>query len=125
MLKIYRCDKCGNVVAELHHGGGVLACCGQPMTLLEANTTEAAQEKHVPAVTVDGAVVTVKVGSVEHPMTPEHFITTIALETDGSVLLKELTPDDKPEAVFTVPAGEKAVAAYEYCTLHGLWKAEL
>ena len=125
MLKIYRCDKCGNVVAELHHGGGVLACCGQPMTLLEANTTDAAQEKHVPVVKVEGDKVTVSVGEVTHPMLEAHSILWIILETEQGFQKKDLKPGQAPEAVFAVAPGDKPVAAYEYCNLHGLWKKDI
>lgn len=114
------------MVFMAHTGHCDPSCCGKPMELLEPNTVDAAQEKHVPVATVDGSVVTVKVGSVEHPMTEEHFISMIMLETDkGSLQVRYLTPEDKPEAQFAVAPGEKPVAAYEYCTLHGLWKVDV
>ena len=87
-----------------------------------ANTTDAAYEKHVPQISVDGDKVTVKVGSVEHPSLPEHYIEFILLETKSGIQTRWLKPGDKPEAVFTV--SEPVAAAYEYCNLHGLWKAE-
>lgn len=95
------------------------------MTLLEPNTEDAAGEKHVPAVTVDGDKVSVKVGSVEHPMTEVHYIASILLETDRSLQVKWMKYTEKPEAEFVVAPGEKPVAVYEYCTLHGLWKADV
>jgi len=101
------------------------ACCGQPMELLNPNTTDAATEKHVPVVTVDGNKVTVNVGSAEHPMMEEHHISFIILETDKGVQRKDLDPAGKPEAEFVLLDGEKPVAAYEYCNLHGFWMAEL
>ncbi len=125
MLKMYRCKHCGNIVIMAYNGGGQLVCCGEPMELLEANTFDAAAEKHVPVATVDGNTVTVKVGSVEHPMTEEHYIGSILLECTGSLQTRFLKYTDKPEATFTVAPGEKPVAVYEYCTLHGLWKADL
>ena len=125
MLKLFKCSKCGTVVVMGHKGHCDPSCCGQPMDLLEAKTVDAAKEKHVPAVTVNGSVIEVKVGSVEHPMTDVHFITNIILETDKALHMAYLTPEDKPEAVFAVAEGETPAAVYEYCTLHGLWKAEL
>ena len=89
---------------------------------LVANTTDAAQEKHVPVITQKDNTVTVNVGSVEHPMLPEHFIGWVLLETECGFQIHYLKPGMKPEAVFEV--NEKVVAAYEYCNLHGLWKAE-
>ncbi len=88
-----------------------------------ANTTDGAFEKHVPMIEVAGDMVTVKVGSVEHPSLPEHYIEWILLVTEGGFQIRHLKPGMKPEAVFK--ALEKPVAAYEYCNLHGLWKAEV
>ena len=90
---------------------------------LVPNTTDAAGEKHVPVVTVDGDKVTVTVGSVEHPMLPAHFIQWILLETATGWQKKKLAPEVKPSATFIVDS--KVIAAYEYCNLHGLWKSEL
>ena len=89
---------------------------------LTANTTDGAYEKHVPVIEQDGDTVTVKVGSVEHPSLPAHYIEWILLETEQGFQIHYLKPDMKPEAVFKV--NEKPVAAYEYCNLHGLWMAK-
>lgn len=125
MLKIYKCNHCGNIVEVVNDAQVVPVCCGEPMKELKANTTDAAQEKHVPEVTVEGNLVKVKVGSVEHPMTEEHHIAFIYLETENGLARKDLNHTGVPEAVFALAEGEKAVAAYEYCNLHGLWKKEL
>ena len=125
MKKFYRCDHCGIIVGIVEEGGGTLVCCGEPMRALEANTTDAAQEKHVPVVEVNGNTVTVCVGSVLHPMLEEHHIAWIALETNQGMQRKELLHTGEPKAVFALAEAEKAVAAYEYCNLHGLWKKEL
>ena len=98
-------------------------CCGQKMTELTANTTDAAHEKHVPVVEQNGDTVKVAVGSVEHPMLEKHFIQWVCLETEKGSQIKYLKPDAKPEAVFTLN-DDKLIAVYEYCNLHGLWKAE-
>lgn len=98
-------------------------CCGQKMTELVPGTTDAAVEKHVPVIQADGSQVTVTVGSVEHPMIPEHFIEWIALETKEGVQIKHLTPGSKPQAAFALAQGDSVVSAYAYCNLHGLWKA--
>ena len=125
MFKFYKCSKCGSIVLKVNDIGCPPSCCGEKMDLLEPNTVDAAVEKHVPAVECDGAKVTVKVGAVEHPMTDVHYISYIILETSDKFMVKELTAADKPEAVFMMAEGEKSVAAYEYCTLHGFWKAEI
>ena len=122
-MKFYRCDHCGNIVTFVHSAGVPVMCCGQKMTELVPGTVDAAQEKHVPVVEVKGNVVHVKVGSVAHPMLEEHSIQWIALETSQGSQIKYLKPGEQPEAVFALAEGEQVVAAYEYCNLHGLWKA--
>jgi len=94
------------------------------MTELIPNTTDAANEKHVPVIAVDGLKVTVKVGEVEHPMLEGHHIEWIILETKKGYQKKDLAVGGKPEAEFALTAGDEVVAAYEYCNLHGLWKKE-
>lgn len=125
MVKLYKCMHCGNIVEMVEDKGVNVVCCGEPMQLLNPNTTDAATEKHVPVAEVEGNVVKVKVGSVEHPMTEEHHIAFIILETDKGVQRKALDPVGKPEAEFVLAEGEKPVAAYEYCNLHGFWKLAL
>ena len=126
-LKLYRCAHCGNIAFKLVDKGVPLMCCGQKMEELVPNTTDGAMEKHVPVVEKTahghGYSVTVKVGEVEHPMLPEHFIEWIALETQQGCQLKYLKPGEKPQAVFAMAQEDKVVAAYAYCNLHGLWKA--
>ncbi|MEE4310439.1 MAG: desulfoferrodoxin [candidate division KSB1 bacterium] len=119
--QIYKCEVCGNMVEVVHAGGGTLVCCGQDMTLLNENTTDAATEKHVPVIEQSGSTVTVKVGSVAHPMEEKHYIEFIELIADGTVYRKFLNPGDAPEATFEVTA--EKLSAREYCNLHGLWKA--
>lgn len=110
------------MVALIKKGGGTLVCCGQDMTKLNANTTDAAQEKHVPAITKEGGKIKVAVGSTLHPMLPEHHIEWIALVAGDKVEIKFLKPGEEPKAEFdAVESGE----VYEYCNLHGLWKASI
>ena len=69
-----------------------------------------------------GYHIKVEVGSVAHPMLPEHHICFIYVETEKGGIRVDLT--DKPEAVICV-CTDKPIAVYEYCNLHGLWKTEL
>ena len=105
--------------------GQDISANGKPMQFLTANTTDAAQEKHVPQVTVDGKKVSVKVGSVAHPMTEAHLIQWIYLQTKRGGQYVHLSATDKPEAEFIVADDDEPIAAYEYCNLHGLWKADI
>lgn len=98
---------------------------GSKMIPMGANTVDAAVEKHVPAVKVDGKTVSVKVGSVEHPMTEAHLIEWIYLQTKKGGQYRHLTPADKPEATFIVADDDEPIAVYEHCNLHGLWKASV
>lgn len=120
--EIYRCEICGNIVEVTNPAAGKLVCCGQPMTLLEGNTSDGAHEKHVPVVEKVEGGYKVAVASVAHPMLPEHYIQWIELVTPTRILRKHLQPGEDPVAVFLTD--EPMVAAREYCNLHGLWKAE-
>ena len=124
-MKFYRCEQCGNIVTKLNDSGVPVVCCGEPMKELVPGSSDGAFEKHVPAVKADGSKITVTVGEVEHPMMEEHYIQFIALETDKGFQIKNLKPGEKPVAEFVLADGEKAVAAYEYCNLHGLWVKEI
>lgn len=121
--EVYKCSICGNVVSVHEVGGGTLVCCGKEMELLEEQTAEQeGKEKHVPVVETNGNTVSVKVGSVPHPMTPEHYIELIQLLKDGEVIVeKRLLPTDKPEATFYVDGDPKDYTARELCNIHGLW----
>lgn len=120
-MDFYRCEMCGNMVAVVKNGGGTLSCCGQEMTKLVANTTDAAKEKHVPDIAREDGMIKVSVGSTLHPSLPEHYIEWIALVTENQVQLTYLKPGMEPRAEF--PEVESG-AVYEYCNLHGLWVAE-
>ena len=123
MAKFYKCAHCGNIVEMIENKGVPIVCCGEPMKEIIANTTEAATEKHIPVVVTNGSVVEVTVGSVEHPMTEEHLIQWIVLETNKKTMRQHLSATDAPKATFALTDGEEVVAVYEYCNLHGLWKA--
>ncbi|MBR5790240.1 MAG: desulfoferrodoxin [Phascolarctobacterium sp.] len=125
MKKFFVCKHCGNMIGLLHDAGVPMMCCGEKMVELVPNTTDAAQEKHVPVATVEGNKVVVNVGSVDHPMAAEHWIQWVYLETDKGGHRKVLNPGEKPHVVFALTEDEKPVAVYEYCNLHGLWVAKL
>lgn len=121
--KFYRCEICGNIITHLKDSGIRVVCCGQEMDELVAGSVDAATEKHVPIVTKDGNKVVVKVGSVDHPMTPEHYIEWICMVTKEGCEVKYLTPEDEPMAEFMLSDSDAVETVYEYCNLHSLWKA--
>ena len=125
-MKFYKCNKCGQILTVFEPKCPGITCCGESVSELVPNTADAAHEKHVPVIELaDGSKVLVKVSSVEHPMLEAHFIEWVMLETSRGAYRVNLKPGEKPEASFTLSDGEKAVAAYAYCNLHGLWKAEV
>lgn len=120
----YRCEICGNIVVKAHDGGGKLSCCGQQMKVIDPNTTDAATEKHVPVVRLEGDSIIVNVGSVDHPMEEEHFIQWIYVVTREGVLARCLKPGEAPHAEIAL-GGQTPVSVFEFCNLHGLWKVDL
>ena len=121
--KFYKCETCGNVVVKLVDSKVPLVCCGSKMRELVPNTVDASNEKHVPQVTMlENNMIKVEVGSVAHPMTEEHHIAFIYVETDKGGIKVDLK--DKPEAVVAL-GDAKPLVVYEYCNLHGLWKTDL
>ncbi len=122
-MKFYICDHCKKIITVINESGVPVMCCGQKMTELVPGTVDAAVEKHVPVCEADDDMVTVTVGEVEHPMLEEHSIQWIALETANGCQIKYLKPGEKPVANFAILDDDEVVAVYEYCNLHGLWKA--
>jgi len=120
---IYKCSVCGNVVSVLEAHDGALVCCNKDMELLEEKTYEQeGEEKHVPVIEQFDGGIRVKVGSTEHPMLPEHFISLIQLVKDNDVVIgKRLKPGDKPVAEFCL-AEVEGLKARALCNVHGLWK---
>lgn len=123
MNQYYICKHCGNIVTKLEDKRVPVVCCGEKMTEIVPNTTDAAQEKHVPVITVTGNAVSVAVGSVAHPMTEEHSIRWIALETANGLTVKWLAAGEAPAAKFLLAEGDEVLRVLAWCNLHGLWQA--
>lgn len=125
MINFYKCTHCGNIVMFLESSGIIPICCGDQMTLMKPCSTDAAQEKHVPVINVNGDKVIVTVGDQPHPMSSEHHIDWIVLETNKGMHVTYLSlMDGTADAGFTLQKGERVIAAYEHCNLHGLWMKE-
>ena len=124
MVKFYKCAKCGQILTVFEPKCPGITCCGESVKELNANTSDGATEKHVPAVELNGDVLTVKVGSVPHPMEADHYIPWIFVETENGGLRQNLSAGEEPKAVFALN-GKKPVAVYEFCNKHGLWKKDL
>lgn len=123
--KFFICKHCGNIVGLIDNAGVPLVCCGEKMTELVPNTTDASKEKHVPVIIVSGNKVTVEIGSAPHPMKAEHHIEWIYIQTKKGGQRKNLDVDGKPSAEFLLTDDDAFEIAFAYCNLHGLWKAEV
>jgi len=121
-MKYYICAHCGNIIEKVKDAGVPVMCCGQKMNELVPGTTDASVEKHVPVWKVEGNKVTVDIGSVEHPMIPEHYIEWVSVETKQGTQRKALKPGEAPKVCFTLCEGDEVVAVYAYCNLHSLWR---
>lgn len=122
-VQFFKCNHCGNVIIKMVDSKVPIFCCGKKMEELVANTEEASTEKHLPVATkIDDCRLKIEVGSVAHPMLPEHHIAFIYIETENGGMKIDLK--DKPEAIFCT-CTDKPIAVYEYCNLHGLWKTTL
>ena len=120
--KFYICDKCGKMVAIVKDTQAHLMCCGQPMRELIPGTSDASVEKHLPVVEIVDNEVRVTVGSVKHPMTPEHYIEWISIQTNNGNQRKMLTPNQEPSCCFKICSNTEVEAVYAYCNLHSLLK---
>jgi superoxide reductase len=122
-VQFFKCNHCGNVIIKMVDSKVPVFCCGKKMEELVANTEEASTEKHLPVATkIDDCRLKIEVGSVAHPMLPEHHIAFIYIDTENGGMKIDLK--DKPEAIFCT-CTDKPIAVYEYCNLHGLWKTTL
>lgn len=122
--RFYICEHCGNLIGMINDAGVPMMCCGQKMSELKPGTVEASAEKHIPVVTIEENIVKVEIGSVAHPMVEEHSILWVYLQTDKGGQRKCLEVGKEPVVTFAL-TDEKPVAAYAYCNLHGLWKADI
>ena len=122
-MKIYKCNICGQIISKVKETPVPVMCCGQPMKQLVAGEVDASHEKHVPVYTVSSNKVEVVVGSTIHPMTQEHYIEWISIETNIGYQIRHLLPTSVPQATFYLSDNEKVLNVYAYCNLHGLWKA--
>ena len=120
-MKFYKDNQTNEIIAV--RDGETIDEAGK--TEVIPNTTDAAQEKHVPVITREGQTVTVTVGSVAHPMLENHFIQWIILETASGTERRELQPGEEPAAQFFAEEDDEIIAAYEFCNLHGIWKGTL
>lgn len=119
--KFYVCERCGNIATLIKDSGVPMMCCGQKMKELVPGVIEASHEKHIPVVEKENNKVTVRVGSIDHPMVPEHYIEWIVLQTKKGTQIKHLVPGQEPKVCFHICGCDEVEAVYAYCNLHGLW----
>lgn len=124
-MKYYECKTCGNVMVLFEDSGVIPVCCGSTMVEIKPQSLDGAKEKHVPVVEKNANEVTVRVGEVLHPMTDEHYIKWIVLETDKGKYIRSLKPGVDPVVKFWLVNNEVPLVAYEYCNLHSLWEKQI
>ena len=117
------CKHCGNIIAMIKNSGVPIQCCGEDMQEIIPGTTEASEEKHIPVFKTEDDTVSVSVGSVEHPMTPEHYIEWVCIESNDGFQYKKLTPNMPPKVNFSLSKGDSVKAVYAFCNQHSLWKS--
>ena len=122
--KFYICSHCGNLIGMINDAGVPMICFGEEMTNLVPGVVEASHEKHIPVVKVENNVVEVTIGSIEHPMIPEHSILWVYLKTDKGGQRKCLKAGEKPIVKFAL-LDETPISVYAYCNLHRLWKQDV
>jgi superoxide reductase len=119
MFEVYKCEVCGNITKVIHNSGGLLVCCGKPMILQQEKTADQGKEKHVPVVEKSATGITIKVGSVPHPMEETHYLEWVDVRTGENVYVRSFKPGEKPETEFCI--ADTNVKARAYCNVHGLW----
>lgn len=124
MINFFKCRVCGNIIIKIHDSGITPSCCNRTMTELTPNSEEGSHDHHIPVTNcIDDSTLKVVIGKVEHPMTEEHRIRFICLETDKGCMIQYLKPGSRPEAIFITK--DTPLAVYAYCNLHGLWKTDI
>ena len=121
--RFFVCEHCGNRIAMIHHSGPAVQCCGEKMKEIIPGTSDGTEEKHLPVWDVQNGKVTVTVGEMEHPMTPEHYIEWVCLETEDGLQYKGLQPNMAPRVSFLLSENDQIKAVYAFCNKHSLWKA--
>ncbi|MBR6517893.1 MAG: desulfoferrodoxin [Bacilli bacterium] len=122
--KFFICKHCGNIVSAVKESGVPIVCCGEKMSEIIPGEVEASREKHIPEFKVEGNKVYVTVGSVEHPMIPEHYIEWVCIQTKQGSQMKQLQPGQAPKVCFSICECDEVEAVYAYCNLHSLWVAK-
>ena len=122
--RFFICEHCGNIIVKVRDEGVSVQCCGEKMKEIIPGKSDGAEEKHIPVYDVQNGKVSVTIGEVEHPMTPEHYIEWVCLETEDGLQIKQLKPNMEPSISFLISEKDKIKAVYAFCNKHSLWKAQ-
>ena len=121
-MKFYICEHCGNIVTKLTDHNVPVSCCGEHMKELAVGTKEAATEKHRPVIIEKDGQRFVTVGSIEHPMTDDHYIEWVVVDYGEHYRVRHFKPGEAP--MMKICNHCEPVDIYAYCNLHGLWNLE-
>lgn len=122
-VRFFICNHCGNTIAMITDNGVPIKCCGENMKEIKSESSDGAPEKHIPIYKIDGKTITISVGETEHPMTPEHYIDWVCLESENGFQFKKIKSYMSPEVSFSLTEDDKLKNVYAFCNLHSLWKA--
>ena len=125
-MKHYTCRFCGNLVAMVNDTGRNIGCCGKDMTEvtpIAADEMDKKGEKHTPVIENDHGTVRITVGPEgnRHPMNEDHSIGWVCLVTNEGSHRKTLSPNGSDVAEFKLSKGERPIAAFAYCNVHGIY----
>lgn len=121
-LVIKKCKNCGalvKVIKDCNCKDCGIKCCGEAMEKVAPNSVDAAVEKHVPNIEVNGCKIKV---TVNHVMEEEHFIEWVSIVTGERECTQYFKPGEEATAEFKYVPGAKV---YAYCNKHGLWLKEV
>lgn len=124
-IKFYYCREHNNII-EITNGQNKDICIEKEnLVELIPNTVDAATEKHVPCITLEGNTLKVNVGEVVHPMSEEHLISAIYVVTDKNTIYRKYLKETDTPTFEIENIDSKHVDVYSYCNLHGLWKKSI
>lgn len=122
--KIYKCDKCNNIIMMIKDKDIPIICCGQQMRELVPTVNDSAKDKHLSEIEFIKNTLKVKISKERYPETEQHNIDWVYVETTDGAQLKYFKKDKEPELDFALTNGDHPVKIYAYCNKHGLIQLE-
>lgn len=122
-MRFYTCTKCGSLILSTGDLVEDIYCCGKRAAELDSQTADPGDRTHLPVISREGDLITVRAGEAGHPQSADHAILWIALLTREGFQRKATS--EVAEATFALTPGDRVVSAYTYCNRHGLFMTRL